>query len=141
MVPILIVAHGNLAEAFLETSRAILADAANISCVSVHADDDVDEARKAIQGKIQQLDQGNGVLILTDLFGGTPCNLSLSFLDELHVEVVTGLNLPMLIKLPFLDKDADLRSTATTIMEYGRRNINVASHVLASTPTSRRIPK
>ncbi|MBI3092213.1 MAG: hypothetical protein HYY96_16245 [Candidatus Tectomicrobia bacterium] len=131
MVPVLIVAHENLAEAFLQTCRAILQDTASISCISVHANDDVDEARKTIRHKIHQLDKGRGVLILTDLFGGTPSNLSLSFLDELNVEVVTGLNLPMLIKLPFLDENADLRSIATTIMEYGRRNINVASQVLA----------
>ncbi len=136
MVPVLIVAHGKLAEAFMETSNAILGDSATISHISVDADVDVEEARRGIRRMIQQLDEGAGVLILTDLFGGTPSNLSLSFLDELNVEVVTGLNLPMLMKLPFLDAQDDLGSIANTLMEYGRRNIHVASQVLRGNPAS-----
>ena len=90
----------------------------------------VDALREEIASCLREADEGEGVLVLTDMFGGTPSNLSLSFHDETHVEVVTGLNLPMLVKLATLTEDRPLEELAATIREYGRRNISVASELL-----------
>ena len=86
--------------------------------------------REAISTALKAADQGEGVLVLTDMFGGTPSNMSLSFLGEHHVEVVTGLNLPMLIKLATLGEPKSLEELARFIKEYGRRNISVASELI-----------
>ena len=90
----------------------------------------VDALREDIASCLRKADEGEGVLVLTDMFGGTPSNLSLSFHDETQVEVVTGLNLPMLVKLATLTEDRPLEELAATIREYGRRNISVASELL-----------
>jgi PTS system mannose-specific IIA component len=85
--------------------------------------------REKISTALKETDEGAGVLILTDMFGGTPSNMSLSFLDEHHVEVVTGLNLPMLIKLATLGEQRPLEELAGFIKEYGQRNISLASEL------------
>lgn len=86
--------------------------------------------RSKIASALKAADRGEGVLVLTDMFGGTPSNISLSFLDEQHVEVVTGLNLPMLIKLATFSEEKSLEELATFIKKYGQRNISVASELL-----------
>jgi PTS system mannose-specific IIA component len=86
--------------------------------------------RNAIAKELQAAEQGMGVLVLTDMFGGTPSNISLSFMKEHRVEVVTGLNLPMLIKLASLTEDQPLEELARMIRDYGQRNIKVASEIL-----------
>ena len=86
--------------------------------------------RDAIAKSLEAAEKGNGVLVLTDMFGGTPSNMSLSFLDEHHVEVVTGMNLPMLIKLATMREDRPLEELASFIKEYGQRNISVASELI-----------
>ena len=98
--------------------------------VSVDPNQPVDKMRTAIAAAIKNAEQGEGVLILTDMFGGTPSNISLSFLEERRVAVVTGINLPMLIKLATLREDKQLDELATFVKEYGRRNISVASEIL-----------
>ena len=90
----------------------------------------VEQMRSRIQAAIRKVDQGEGVLILTDMFGGTPSNVALSFLTDHRVEVVTGVNLPMLIKLGSLQDEKPLDELAGFIKEYGQRNISVASEVL-----------
>ncbi len=89
-----------------------------------------DEMRRAIADALGKVDQGEGVLVLTDMFGGTPSNIALSFLDERRVEVVTGMNLPMLIKLATLGEEKPLEELAVFIKGYGQRNISVASEIL-----------
>ena len=101
-----------------------------LTSVSIDPTQSVDEMRRLIQQALKRADCGAGVLVLTDMFGGTPSNMSLSFVEETGVEVVTGLNLPMLIKLATLSEDKTLEELATFIKSYGQRNISVASEIL-----------
>jgi PTS system mannose-specific IIA component len=98
--------------------------------VSIDPTQSVDEMRQMIQQALKRADCGAGVLVLTDMFGGTPSNMSLSFVEETGVEVVTGLNLPMLIKLATLSEEKTLEELAKLIKSYGQRNISVASEIL-----------
>jgi PTS system mannose-specific IIA component len=129
MVGILVVTHGSLAEELVKAARRIVGDVEELKAVVIDWDDDVTVAGKVIQDAIKQLDTGCGVLILTDMFGGTPTNISLSFLTEGKVEIVTGVNLPMLIKYCNLRDRDDLNSVASRIQEQGQKGIYVASHV------------
>jgi len=129
-VGVLIVAHYRLGEEFLQALRLILPQAPSFEAVSIDPKQSVDEMRSAISDGLARVDEGDGVLVLTDMFGGTPSNISLSFLAERRVEVVTGMNLPMLIKLATLRKEPSLEELATDIRDYGQRNISVASELL-----------
>ena len=100
------------------------------ACAVIGWDDDPVEARRRVEQAIRRVDHGNGVLVLTDMFGGTPTNLALSFLESGKVEVVTGVNLPMLIKFTNLREEAVLSETARRIAEQGRQAIQVASDLL-----------
>ncbi len=127
---VLIVSHYRLGEELLQALRLIVPECPRFYAVGIDPKQSVDEMRSAIAAALHEADQGEGVLVLTDMFGGTPSNISLSFLDERKVEVVTGINLPMLIKLATLTEDKPLDELATFIKEYGQRNISVASELL-----------
>ena len=129
-VGIVVVTHYRLGEEFLQALRLIIPDSPTFHAVSIDPNQPVEEMRRCIAEKLAAAEVGEGVLVLTDMFGGTPSNMSLSFLDEHHVEVVTGINLPMLIKLATLAEDKPLEELATLIKEYGQRNISVASELL-----------
>ena len=129
-VGILIVAHFRLGEEFLEALRLIVPEAAEFGSVGIRPSQSIEAMRSEIDAAISEADRGHGVLILTDMFGGTPSNISLSFHSEHHVEVVTGLNLPMMIKLATMKEDKNLEELARFIKDYGRRNISVASELL-----------
>jgi PTS system mannose-specific IIA component len=131
MVGILIVTHGELANELLRTAQEIVGKLPRVEAVSIHASEHIEKARKKIEAVLQRVNDGSGVLILTDLFGGTPSNLVLSYLEAGKVEVVTGVNLPMLMKLPSLREERDLRALADKLARYGQRNILVASEFLA----------
>ena len=128
-VGVVIVTHYGLGEEFLQALRLIVPDPPDFRAVSVDPGQSVDEMRESISAALGASDEGVGVLVLTDMFGGTPSNMSLSFLDEHHVEVVTGLNLPMLIKLATLREAQPLEELASFIKEYGQRNISLASEL------------
>jgi PTS system mannose-specific IIA component len=130
-IGVVIVTHYELGEQMLQALRSILPNAPEFFAVSVSPDQSVDEMRGAISEKLVKAEAGQGVLILTDMFGGTPSNIALSFLDELKVEVVTGINLPMLIKLATLREEKSLEELASFIKDYGRRNISVASELVS----------
>jgi PTS system mannose-specific IIA component len=98
--------------------------------VSIDPKEGSEEIREKIITAIRKVDIGQGVLILTDMYGGTPSNISLSFLEEKRIEVITGVNLPMLLKLATYQNNMDLESLAAFITDYGQRNINLASEVL-----------
>jgi PTS system mannose-specific IIA component len=135
-IGVVIVTHYRLGEEFLQALNLIVPDGPTFHAVGIDPKQSVDGMREAIAERLRVADEGKGVLVLTDMFGGTPSNMSLSFLDEHHVEVVTGLNLPMLIKLATLEnEDRTLEELASFIKEYGQRNISVASELL---PDSRR---
>ncbi len=133
-VGVVIVTHYGLGDEFLHALRLILPEAPTFQSVAMDPNQPVEEMRKAIASALSDQEKGEGVLILTDMFGGTPSNMSLSFLDERHVEVVTGLNLPMLVKLATFREEVSLEELARLIKEYGQRNISVASELIADTP-------
>jgi PTS system mannose-specific IIA component len=129
-VGVVIVTHYRLGEEFLQALRLIVPDGPRFFAVSIDPKQSVDEMRTAIAQALQAANAGDGVLVLTDMFGGTPSNISLSFLKEHRVEVVTGVNLPMLIKLATLSDEKSLEELAPFIKNYGQRNISVASEIL-----------
>ena len=127
---VVIVTHYRLGDEFLQALRLIVPDAPEFHAVAIEPTQSVEEMRSRIASALEAADRGDGVLILTDMFGGTPSNISLSFLEEHHVEVVTGVNLPMLIKLATLTETKSLEDLAAFIKQYGQRNISVASELL-----------
>ncbi len=129
-IGVVIVTHYQIGAEFLHALRLIVPNAPDFLSVSIDPKQSVDEMRQLIQQALKRADGGAGVLVLTDMFGGTPSNMSLSFVEETGVEVVTGLNLPMLIKLATLSEDKTLEELATFIKSYGQRNISVASEIL-----------
>ncbi len=135
MVGGLIVTHGRLAVELLNAAEAILGDIQHVAAVSIGWHDDVDMASAMVEKAIKRVDTGSGVLVLTDMFGGTPTNIASTFLDEGAIEVVTGVNLPMLIKLIQIGDEVDLADAAKLVRENGQNNIYIASELLS--PRSR----
>ena len=129
-IGVVLVTHYRLGEESLLALKQIVPEVPPFLSVAIDPDQTVDKMRSLIADAIKNAEQGAGVLILTDMFGGTPSNISLSFLEENVVAVVTGMNLPMLIKLATLRKELPLAELATFIKDYGRRNISVASEIL-----------
>ena len=130
MIGIVVVTHGRVAEELVNAARTIVGEIPAIAAVSIGWGDDPAAANAAIEKGLDDVGGGEA-LILTDMFGGTPSNISLSFLDEHHIEVVTGFNLPMLIKLATLREEKSLDDIASFIKDYGRRNISVASELVS----------
>ena len=130
MVGILIVSHGRLAEALISSVQFLVGNLQKIRGVSIWPKDKGKEVRDRIQKEIEEVDDGDGVVILTDVLGGTPTNLSLSFLKEEKVEVVTGVNMPMLLTLSSYRKGKSLREIGKLVKKSGRRSIVLAKEVL-----------
>ncbi|MBN2438537.1 MAG: PTS sugar transporter subunit IIA [Deltaproteobacteria bacterium] len=131
MIGVLITTHGNLGSELIKAAELIRGTMKGIIPVSVDQTKGVEDLRKEISTAIKKLDQGQGVLILTDLFGGTPSNISLSFMKAGKVEVITGINLPMLLKLPDIRGNMSLKEFAQNIKDYGIKNISLASEILS----------
>ncbi len=133
MVGILVVTHGKVAEELVNAAKMIVGKMENIATISIGWNDNVAEARQKISEGIKRVDTSRGVIILTDMFGGTPTNISLPFLKNNQVEIITGINLPMLIKLSSLQKeDMELIEIARKVQERGQQSVYVASDVLSS---------
>lgn len=133
MIGALIVTHGNLATELLNAARQIEADVSGIEAVSLEWNDTVDVAREKIAEALQRVGRDRDVIIFTDMFGGTPSNISLSFLDKGHVEIVTGVNLPMVVKFATVKQEAkDLATVAHMITEKGSKAIRVCSDLLTT---------
>ena len=132
MIGILVVTHGNVAAELAAAGRTIVAKESPLVALALDWDDDVTEARARIADAIAAVDQGAGVLILTDMFGGTPTNLAMTFYAPGKVEVVTGVNLPMLVKALTLKEDAALAEAAQLLAEKGRSAISVAGSLLGT---------
>jgi len=130
MIGIVVVTHGQLATELLNAAETIVGELPRFAAVSIGWHQDAGDAREEIAQAIARVQQGDGVLVLTDMFGGTPSNLVLSFLAGENVEVVTGVNLPMLIKLAGLTAQTGLVEAARDIREHGRNAIWVASDLL-----------
>ena len=133
MIGALIVTHGNLANELLNAARKIEETDVVIEALPLEWTDTVDEAREKIRLALERIGTDNGVIIFTDMFGGTPSNISLSFLEKDRVEIITGVNLPMIVKFATLLQDGkDLTALAHTISEKGSKAIRVASELLTA---------
>ncbi|KKL21234.1 MAG: PTS fructose transporter subunit IIA [Desulfobacterales bacterium] len=131
MIGIVIVTHGQLGEALIDASGFILGKIPEaIVSVSINLNENADQLRTKISKGIKRVDQKVGILILTDMFGGTPSNLSYSFLEEGRVEVISGVNLPILIKASETRKDLPLDKLAQALEAYGKKSITLASGIL-----------
>lgn len=130
MIGVILVAHGALAEEFLSAMQYIVGPQKQIATVSIFPKDDIQKRREEILAKVNLVNDGSGVVILTDMFGGTPSNLSISLLEKENIEVVAGLNLPMLIKLAGLRSSCSLKEAADAAEEAGKKYINIASKIL-----------
>lgn len=132
MIGGIIVSHGKLAEELLNALTIILGEVANMEAISIGWYDDVEDSKRKINQSMKRVDQKNGVLIFTDMFGGTPSNLSFSFLKDDRIEIITGVNLPMLIKFVSLQRSNKLKDVAKKVVEQGKKNIHLASALLSS---------
>jgi PTS system mannose-specific IIA component len=130
MVGLVLATHGGLAEELLRTAEGIVGPLEQCEAVSIGVGASMEEQQARLGAAVKRCDSGDGVLVLTDMFGGTPANLALTFLDE-KIEVVTGVNLPMILKLATARADAlGVRETAELITAYGQKNITLASELL-----------
>ena len=130
MIGLVLVTHGRLALEFIHALEHVVGKQSQLEAVCIGPDDKMDTRRADIASAIAKVNAGQGAIILTDMFGGTPSNLSISLLQEGQVEVVAGLNLPMLVKLARVRKDFPLLKAATAAQDAGRKYINIASQVL-----------
>lgn len=130
MIGMILVSHGHLAEEMKAVLEHIVGKQDAVETVGIFSDDDMEQRRAEIQEKIKHVDSGDGVIILTDMFGGTPSNLAISVMDQANIEVIAGVNLPMLIKLAQLRTSLPLKEASEGAQEAGRKYINVASALL-----------
>ena len=135
MIGGIIVSHGKLGEELLNALTIILGEAPNIEAISIGWYDDVEESKKKINQSLKRVDQKSGVIIFTDMFGGTPSNLSFTFQKDEQVEIITGINLPMLIKFVSLQRNNNIKDVARKVVEQGKKNIHLASALLGSKPS------
>ena len=131
MVGIIVVAHGNLSSELIATTGEISGEMLPLICsISISPDDTTGEVADKIKKAIHQMDEGDGVLIFTDMFGGTPSNVSLSFLEKGRIEVISGVNLPMMLSMATHRKGASLEELGRMMQNAGRENISLASDLL-----------
>jgi len=131
MIGLVIVTHGGLAVEFRQALEHIVGRQEKLETISIGAEDDMALRRREIQDAVRNTDTGDGVIILTDMFGGTPSNLALSIMDEANVEVIAGINLPILVKLASLRTEVGLPEAVALAREAGRKYIKVASQELS----------
>jgi mannose PTS system EIIA component len=130
MIGIVIVTHGQLASEFIHAVEHVVGQQKQMEAICIGPDDKMDLRRQDIADAVARVEDGQGVVILTDMFGGTPSNLAISLLEEGRIEVVAGLNLPMLVKLARIRTDCTLHKAVAAAQDAGRKYINIASQVL-----------
>lgn len=133
MIGLILVTHGRLADQFVEAMEHVVGPQANVVTVCIGPSDDMEQRREEIATAIGKVESGSGVIILTDLFGGTPSNLAISLLDAGKVEVIAGINLPMLIRLAGARKSMSVTEAVEAAQHAGRNYITVASELLGDT--------
>jgi len=131
MIGMVLVTHGRLAAEFIAALEHVVGPQTNIAAVCIGPEDDMEKRRADILDCVRAVDSGAGVVLLTDMFGGTPSNLAISVMDRAKIEVIAGINLPMLIKLASLRQSEPLAEAVRGAQEAGRKYINVASQLLA----------
>jgi PTS system mannose-specific IIA component len=132
MIGLVLVTHGRLAEEFRNAVEHVVGPQQNFETVSIGADDDMEQRRRDIVDAVARADTGAGVIVLTDMFGGTPSNLAISVMEAGRIEVIAGMNLPMLIKLSSVRKADEMANALEQAQNAGRKYINVASQLLSS---------
>ena len=132
MIGLILVTHGALADEFIHAMEHVVGRQPDIVAVCIGPNDDMERRRKEIAEAIRRVDSGEGVIVLTDLFGGTPSNLAISLMEAGRVEVIAGINLPMLIRLESARKAMDVRAAVAAAREAGQKYISVASELLGS---------
>ncbi|HEY9080574.1 PTS sugar transporter subunit IIA [Magnetovibrio sp.] len=130
MIGIVLVTHGRLADELVAAMEHVVGPQDGVATICIGPDDDMEERRGQILDSISKVDDGAGVILLTDMFGGTPSNLAISVIEKANVEVIAGVNLPMLIKLASVRADSALKAAATQAQDAGRKYINIASELL-----------
>ncbi len=130
MIGLVIVTHGHLADELVKAMEHVVGDQENVAAISIGPDDDMDHRRTDILHAITAVDAGKGVVLLTDMFGGTPSNLAISTMDRADTEVIAGVNLPMLVKLASVRGTCEMAEAIELAQEAGRKYINVASKLL-----------
>ena len=131
MIGLVLVTHGRLADEFVAAMEHVVGPQKQVAAICIGPDDDMERRRKDILDAVAAVDTGSGVILLTDMFGGTPSNLAISTMDRANVEVIAGINLPMLIKLASVRQKQGLGEAVAAAQEAGRKYINVASRLLA----------
>ena len=131
MIGLVLVTHGRLAREFVQAMEHVVGPQKNVAEICIGPDDDMEKRRQEIIESVKRVNDGDGVVLLTDMFGGTPSNLAISVLDQGQVEVIAGINLPMLIKLASVRKGSSLKQAVADAQEAGRKYINVASQLLS----------
>ncbi|MBE7636016.1 PTS fructose transporter subunit IIA [Sneathiella sp. P13V-1] len=132
MIGMVLVTHGRLAEEFVAATEHVVGPQDQVRAISIGPDDDMEQRRQDILTAVADVETGSGVILLTDMFGGTPSNLAISVMEKANVEVIAGINLPMLIKLASLRGEDDMEKAVAAAQESGRKYINVASHLLSN---------
>lgn len=132
MIGMVLVTHGRLAEEFIAATEHVVGAQQNIQAVCIGPDDDMEQRRVEIMDAVKTVDTGDGVVLLTDMFGGTPSNLAISIMEKGKVEVIAGINLPMLIKLASVRQSMSLADAVDAAKEAGLKYINVASQILGN---------
>lgn len=138
MIGLILVTHGRLAEQFVEAMEHVVGKQEAIATICIGPNDDMERRRSEIAKSIARVDQGEGVIVLTDLFGGTPSNLAISLLDAGRVEVIAGINLPMLIRLAGARKCMGVTEAVIAARDAGKNYITVASEFLADVPKGKK---
>ncbi|PKR53607.1 PTS sugar transporter subunit IIA [Thalassospira marina] len=131
MIGMVLVTHGDLAREFVAALEHVVGAQDNIAAVCIGPDDDMEQRRADILAAVENVDSGKGVVLLTDMFGGTPSNLAISIMEQAHVEVIAGVNLPLLIKLASVRVEGTLAQAVNAAQDAGRKYINVASRLLS----------
>lgn len=132
MIGLVLVTHGQLATEFRHAVEHVVGPQDNFETVAIGADDDMEQRRRDIVDAVARVDTGTGVIVLTDMFGGTPSNLAISVMESGRIEVIAGMNLPMLIKLSSVRKGDNMATALDEAQAAGRKYINVASQLLSS---------
>ena len=132
MIGLVLVTHGNLALEFISAMQHVVGKQAQVEAVCIGPEDDMEMRREEILKKAGEVNSGSGTIVLTDMFGGTPSNLAISIMDRAPVEIIAGINLPMLIKLASLRKDKSLKEAVEGAQEAGKKYINIASQLLGA---------
>jgi len=130
MVGVVVITHCEIAGELVRAAELILGKIPACAAIGIGADEKLERIAERVEQALARVDQGEGVVILTDLFGGTPSNVSLSFLQEKKVEVVSGVNLPMLLKISVGRQGRDLKEVVRTAKDAGRKNISIASEIM-----------